>query len=159
MAFNKDYYIINSRIGVETLDCMKKQTKILLIAGIAVDVAITIFLFIISIIMLVKLGKYGDTRNAIANTDPNSLFYFLLNNTNVYFWAFVFPLFVLLAGNIVGLVIYVKKTSVKEAPTKLEDLSEDQKALLMQEMMKEFQKPAGEKAEETPAPAEENKGE
>ena len=118
---------------------MKKSTKILIIAGVAVDVAITVFLFVISLIMLITLGKYGNAQEAIANTQPGGLKYFLLTNTNVYFWAFVFPLFLLLAGNIVGLVFYVKKTSVKEEPAKLSDLSEEQKEALRQELLKDLQ--------------------
>ena len=118
---------------------MKKSTKILIIAGVAVDVIITVFLFVISLIMLITLGKYGNAKDAIANTQPGGLKYFLLNNTNVYFWAFVFPLFILLAGNIVGLVIYVKKTSDKAEPAKLSDLSEEQKEALRQELLKDLQ--------------------
>ena len=137
---------------------MKKSTKILIIAGVAVDVAVTIFLFVISLIMLVTLGKYGNAKDAIANSQPG-LKLFLLQNTNVYFWAFVFPLFILLAGNIVGLVIYVKKTSAKEAPAKLSDLSEEQKEALRQELLRDLQ--GGSKPEEPKeeAPAEEPKEE
>ena len=137
---------------------MKKSTKILIIAGVAVDVAVTVFLFVISLIMLVTLGKYGDAKQAIANTQPG-LKLFLLQNTNVYFWAFVFPLFVLLAGNIVGLVFYVKKTSDKAEPAKLSDLSEEQKEALRQELLKDLQ--GGSKPEEPKAedPVEEPKEE
>ena len=117
---------------------MKKSTKILIIAGVAVDVAVTVFLFVISLIMLITLGKYGNAKEAIANTQPG-LKLFLLQNTNVYFWAFVFPLFILLAGNIVGLVFYVKKTSSKAEPAKLSDLSEEQKEALRQELLKDLQ--------------------
>lgn len=119
---------------------MKKSLKVLLIIGIAIDVAITVFLFTISIIMLATLGKYGDAKIAAANVDPDTLVHYLLDNTNVYFWAFVFPLFILLAGNIIGLVIYVKKTSAKEAPAKLDDLSEEQKEALRQELLKDLMK-------------------
>ena len=137
---------------------MKKSTKILIIAGVAVDVAITVFLFVISLIMLVTLGKYGTAQNASANTQPGGLKYFLLTNTTVYFWAFVFPLFILLAGNIVGLVFYVKKTSVKEEPAKLSDLSEEQKEALRQELLRDLQ--GGNKPEpKEEAPAEEAKEE
>ena len=138
---------------------MKKSTKILIIAGVAIDVAVTVFLFVISLIMLVALGKYGNAQTAIANTQQGTLKYFLLTNTNVYFWAFVFPLFILLAGNIVGLVFYVKKTSVKEAPAKLSDLSEEQKEALRQELLRDLQ--GGNKPEEPKeeAPAEEVKEE
>ena len=118
---------------------MKKHTKYLLILGIAIDVSITVFLFVVSIIMLMMIGKYHDAKGAISHA--SGLILFLLQNTNVYFWGFVFPLFVLLAANIVGLVFYVKKTSEKEnAPTKLDDLSEEQKEALRQELLKDLMK-------------------
>ena len=117
---------------------MSKSKKILLIAGIALDVAVTLFLFVISIIMLVTIGVNGDAKEAAEHS--SGLILFLLQNTTLYFWAFVFPLFVLLAGNIVGLVFYVKKTSAKEnAPTKLDDLTEEQKEALRQELLKDLQ--------------------
>ena len=118
---------------------MKKYQKYLLIAAVIVDVAITIFLFVISIIMLVNIGKYGDAEEAMFHI-KTGLIHYLLGHTNVYFWAFVFPLFVLLAGNIVGLVFYVKKTSAKEAPAQLSDLSDEEKEALKAELLKDLQK-------------------
>ena len=118
---------------------MKKIKKYLLICGISLDVIVTIFLFVVSIIILIKLGKYGTPKEAINNS--NGLILYLLQHTNVYFWGFVFPLFALLAANIIGLVFYVKKTSEKEkAPTKLDDLSEEQKEALRQELLKDLMK-------------------
>ena len=125
---------------------MKKYPKYLLIVGIALDIAVTVFLFVISIIMLVMLGKYGDAKQAAFHAD--GLILFLLQNTTVYFWAFVFPLFVLLAANIIGLVFYVKKTSAKEnAPTTLDDLSDEQKEALRQELLKDLLKDSGKNTE------------
>ena len=129
---------------------MKKSTKILIIAGVVVDVAITVFLFVISIIMLITIGKYGDTRTAIANT--NGLVNYLLEHITFYFWLFVFPLFILLAGNILGLVFYVKKTSAKEAPAQLDDLSEEQKEALRQELLRDLMKGKEEEKPAEPAP-------
>ena len=112
--------------------------KPLLLVLIAVDVAITVFLFVISIIMLAMLGKYGSPKEAINHAQ--GLILFLLQNTNIYFWGFVFPLFVLLAGNIVALVFYVKKTASKDAaPAKLDDLTEEQKEALRLELLKDLQ--------------------
>ena len=125
---------------------MKKTTKGLIIGGVAIDIAVTLFFFVISIIMLATLGKYGDPKRAAANSD--GLILFLLQNTNVYFWGFVFPLFVLLAGNIILLVFYVKKTSAKEAKkeqTKLDDLSDEQREALKAELLKDLQKNIEEK--------------
>ena len=120
---------------------MKKVNKYLIIGAVAIDVAVTLFLFVISIIMLAMIGKYGNPKEAINHA--SGLILFLLKNTTVYFWAFVFPLFILLAANIVGLVFYVKKTSVKEAnkeQTKLDDLSDAQKEALKAELLKDLQK-------------------
>ena len=124
---------------------MKKTTKYLIIAGIVIDVAVTIFLFTISVIILTLIGKY-TVRNA--SEHASGLILYLLQHTTFYFWVFVFPLFVLLAANIVGLVFYVKKTSAKEnAPTKLDDLSEEQKEALRQELLKDLLKDSENKPE------------
>lgn len=131
---------------------MKKSTKILIIAGVAVDVAITVFLFVISIIMIVMLVRFGDARNAILNSEEGTLVNYLLKNTTLYFWVFVFPLFILLAGNILGLVFYVKKTSAKEAPAQLDDLSEEQKEALRQELLRDLMKGKEEEKPAEPAP-------
>ena len=129
---------------------MKKSNKILLIAGIAVDVAITVFLFVISVIMLALIGKFGSAKEAVRHAD--GLILYLLQNTTLYFWAFVFPLFILLAGNILGLVFYVKKTSAKEAPAQLNDLSEEQKEALRQELLRDLMKGKEEEKPAEPAP-------
>ena len=115
-----------------------KFKKPLIIAGIALDVAVTVFLFVISIIMLVTIGIHGNAQQAAANS--KGLVLYLLQNTTFYFWVFVFPLFILLAGNIVGLVFYVKKTSAKPEATKLDDLSAEQKEALRQELLKDLMK-------------------
>ena len=128
--------------------------KPLLLVLIAVDVAITVFLFVISIIMLAMLGKYGSPKEAINHAQ--GLILFLLQNTNIYFWGFVFPLFVLLAGNIVALVFYVKKTASKDAaPAKLDDLTEEQKEALRLELLKDLQAKAEPNSD--PDKGEENK--
>ena len=62
---------------------------------------------------------------------------YLLKNPTVYLVAFVIPLFVLLAGNVIGLIIYVKKTSGKQ-PAQLDDLTEEQKEALRQELLKDL---------------------
>lgn len=125
---------------------MKKNLKGLIIAGVALDVSISIFLFAISIIVIVLVGKYG-VREAPNHT--SGLILYLLQHTTFYFWVFVFPLFVLLAANIIGLVFYVKKTSAKEnPPTKLDDLSEEQKEALRQELLKDLMKDTEKNKEE-----------
>ena len=124
---------------------MKKYQKGLIIAGVALDVVISMFLFVISIIIIVLVGKYGVRE---APNHSSGLILYLLQNTTFYFWVFVFPLFLLLAANIVGLVIYVKKTSaneVKESKPQLDDLSEEQKEALKAELLKDLQKNIEEK--------------
>ena len=117
---------------------MKKEIKALIIAGLILDVIISIFLFAVSIIVIVLVGKYGVRE---APNHSSGLILYLLQHTTFYFWVFVFPLFILLAANIIGLVFYVKKTSAKEnAPTKLDDLSEEQKEALRQELLKDLMK-------------------
>ena len=125
---------------------MNKKQKSLIIAGITFDVLLSIFLFTISIIVIVLVGKYGVRE---ASNHTSGLILYLLQHTTFYFWVFVFPLFVLLAANIIGLVFYVKKTSAKEnAPTKLDDLSAEQKEALRQELLKDLMKDAQNNKEE-----------
>ena len=114
-----------------------KNKKPLWIALIALDVAITVFLFVISIIMLANVSKTAGERALMTG------FVGWLVNLKpwVYGVAFVIPLFLLLAGNIIGLVIYVKKTTKVEvqANVTVNDLSEEQKEALRQELLKDLQ--------------------
>lgn len=113
-----------------------KNKKPLFIALIVLDLALTIFFLVISIIMLAN--TVGKTPAEIQANAGNGLIGYLQNHTTVYFLGFVLPLFVLLAANIIGLVIFVKKTS-KSEPTKLDDLSDEQKEALRQELLKDLQ--------------------
>ena len=131
---------------------MKNLKKPLLIAALVLDVGVTIFLFVISIMILAKVIPATTLNDAINNS--KGLIQFLLKNPTVYLVAFVIPLFVLLAGNVVGLIIYVKKTSGKAAPAQLDDLSEEQKEALRQELLKDLG--AG-KEEPKPEPKEDEK--
>ena len=115
---------------------MKNYKKPLFIALIVLDVAVTIFLFVISIILLATVVPANNLTEAKANA--SGLILYLLNNPTVYLVAFVIPLFLILAGNIIGLVLYVRKTAKKE-PAKLDDLSEEQKEALRQELLKDLQ--------------------
>ena len=123
---------------------MKKFKKPLIIAGLVLDVGVTIFLFVISIMILAKVIPAATLNEAINASRNMPLIHFLLQNPTIYLVGFVIPLFVLLALNVVGLILYVKKTSgVKSA--QLDDLSEEQKEALRQELLKDLQ---GEKKEE-----------
>ena len=111
-----------------------KNKKPLFISLIALDVIITIALFVISIIMLANAGKTAGERAAMTG------FVGWLVNLKplVYGLAFVVPLFLLLAVNIIGLVIYVKRSTKKE-PVQVSDLTDEQKEALRQELLKDLQ--------------------
>ena len=125
---------------------MKKYKKPLIIALVALDFAVTVFLFVLSIIMLVKMGAHPNNPKAAA-ADSSGMIKYFIENPTVYLVTCVIPLFVLLAVNIVGLVIYVKKTSKKE-PAKLDDLSAEQKEALRQELLKDLQSGGNEEKKE-----------
>ncbi len=137
-----------------------KNKKPLIIALVAIDVVITITLLVISIVMLAN--TVGKSAAEILNA--KGFIGYLQNHTTFYFCLFVLPLFILLAANIIGLVIYVKKTTQTEQ-VKVSDLSEQQKAELMKQLQSDLLKQAaGEKKEETkqeeknePAPSDEQK--
>lgn len=122
-----------------------KTKKILFIGAFALDVLITVFLFVISIIMIATMP---DT-SVIGIKDyyklhPGMITYLQANPT-VYLVACVVPLVLLLAANIVFLVIYVKKAG--ERKVGLADLNEDQKAALREAILKDMESPKEEKKE------------
>ena len=132
---------------------MNKYKKPLLIALVVVDVAVTTFFLVLSIMILAKVVPAKTLNEAINNSD--GLVKAILQMKPVAsFFAFVLPMFLVLAGNIVGLMIYVRKTTKKE-PAKLQDLSEEQKEALRQELLKDLQNQGNK--EEEPKPAEEEK--
>ena len=129
---------------------MKKYKKPLFIGLIALDFAITIFLFVISIMMIASIATHNNNPQAAAAASTG-LIKFFIENTTAFLCICVIPLFTLLLVNIIGLVIYVRKTTKKE-PAKLDDLSAEQKEALRKELLKDLQ--GGNKEEK---PSEENK--
>ena len=118
-----------------------KSKKILWIALACVDAALTIFLFVIHIIMLAStVGKSPEDIRANAS----GLIGYLQLHTTFYLWLFVIPLFVLLAANIVWLVLYVRKATRQEKEVSLDNLSEEQRQALLAQIAAE----ASEKKEE-----------
>lgn len=113
-----------------------KNKKPLWIALISLDVIITVALFVISIIMLANASKSEAERALMPEGFVKWLVYYL--KPWQYGLMFVVPLFVLLAVNIVGLVIYVKRSTKKE-PVQVDDLTEEQKEALRQELLKDLQ--------------------
>ena len=114
-----------------------KLKKGLIIAGLCVDVAVTIFLFVIAIIMLSTMPKdEASMRLAVESNGP--FIGYLQQHPTLYFCSCVLPLFVLLAANIIFLVLYVRKVG-KKPEVAVEDLNEEQKAALRAELLKELQ--------------------
>lgn len=143
-----------STISMETNS--KKKTeggkKVGLLILVALDVIVTIFLLVISIIMLVEtVNKTPEQIKA-----ATGFIGYLQNHTTFYFCLFVLPLFLLLAADIVGLVFFVRK-STKEEPVEMKDLSEEQKAALKKQLLADMMKSQAqeEKKEETPSSTEE----
>lgn len=116
-----------------------KTKKILLIVGIVLDVAITAFLLVISIIMLATMPKN------IADVDANTFIGYLQANPTVYLLSCVLPLFLLLALNITALVWYVKKVANKKIA--LSDLSDEQKEAIRKQLLSEMSKSSEDKKE------------
>lgn len=109
--------------------------KALLISGITLDVGITVFLFVVAVIMLATMPAPTADRAFIYENNPNMITYFQANPW-VYLGVGVIPLVLLLIANIVVLVLYVKKAGKTKA--QLSDLSEDQKAALRAEILKDM---------------------
>jgi len=113
------------------------KKKILWISIGVVDVAVVAFLFVIHILMLSNvIGK--NPAELIEFTKQKGFIPYLAGHLNVYGFAFVVPLFVVLAANIVGLVLYLKKGLKREKIT-AQDLSEEEKEALKKELLKELQ--------------------
>lgn len=114
-----------------------KVKKALIFTGIGLDVAITVFLFVISIIMLATMPdtKVVDLQ-ANYEANPGMITYFQAKPT-VYLLTCVVPLLVLLVGNIILLVFYINSAGKRK--TELSDLSDEQKAALRAELMKDMQ--------------------
>lgn len=121
---------------------MKKQNKIVYIVAVALDMAITIALLVISLMMLIKSSSLSAEELTLIKSSNGKGYGFigyLIAHTTVYFCAFVLPLFILLAVNIVGLVIYVRKET-KAEPVKISDLNDEQKEALRKEILADLNK-------------------
>ena len=113
------------------------KKKILWISIGILDFAIVTFLFVVHIVMLSNV--IGKTPAEIEKFSKGSgLFAYLAGHIDVYGYAFVIPLFVVLAANIIGLVFYIKKATKKEKVT-VKDLSEEEKEALKKELLKDLE--------------------
>jgi len=120
---------------------MSKQKKILLFIGLGIDVALTLFFFVISIIMIAKSKDFQsltEVQRKYMEANPANLIEYLQTHNTVYLLGFVIPLFVLLALNVIGLLIYIKKTGTKKEKLQVSDLTEEQKEALKKELLKDL---------------------
>ena len=114
-----------------------KNKKVLWIAIGVVDVAIVAFFFVIHIMMLANV--IGKSPAEIQELQKESgLIPFLVGHLAVYGFGFVLPLFLILAANIVGLVIYLRK-NLKNDKVTVSDLSEEEKEALKKELLKDLE--------------------
>lgn len=127
----------------------QKTKKILIFTGIGLDVAVTIFLFVVAIIMIATMPGSGLSKSEYnAKIAQNGPFIgYLQTHATLYLWTCVIPLFVLLAANIFFLVWYVRKVG-KKPEVGVNDLNEEQKAALRAELLKELQGEAKESEED-----------
>ena len=124
-----------------------KNKKVLWIVLGAIDVAVVLFLFVIHILMLINVvGKTPEALHEFIR-EGNGLIGFLAGHLWVYGVFFVIPLFLILIGNVVWLVFYVRKTSKAEKVT-VNDLSDEEKEALRKELLNDLAKPKEEAKEE-----------
>lgn len=116
---------------------MKNNKKVLWIALIGLDVALTIFLFVIHIMMIVTLAQHPDNDFSTVTGLIGTLI--KKENLKIYLGAFVIPTFVILAGNIIALVIFVRKQTKKE-PISYDQLTDEQKEALKKELLDDINK-------------------
>ena len=109
-----------------------KTKKVLFVALFCLDIALTIALFVISIIMLATMPKDISTI-----TGNEGMIQYFQKNPTVFLVAIVLPLFLLLFANIAILVWYVKKVN-KPKEAKLSELTDEEKEKLKQELMKDL---------------------
>lgn len=113
-----------------------KLKKALIFSGLALDVVVTVFLFVVSIIMLATMPDplVVDIQENY-KLHPGMITFFQAN-PSAYLLICVVPLALLLIGNIFLLVWYINKAGKQKA--QLSDLSEDQKAALRAEILKDI---------------------
>jgi len=110
----------------------KIKTPAWKIVLLVLDIAITISLFVISIIMLATMPK--DKAGLEAAT---GFIGYLQKNPTVYLYAFVLPLFVLLVLNVIYLILFIRKNTEKKK-VELKDLSPEEKAKLKEALIKDL---------------------
>ncbi len=115
-----------------------KNKKLLFISVAALDVALTVFFFVIHIMMLINVAGNKSVEEIEALKESQTLLGFFARNTTAYLLIAVIPLVLILAANIVGLVLYVRKQTKKE-PIKVSDLTDEQKEALKKQLLEDIQ--------------------
>lgn len=126
------------------MDNKKKMNPILkkslIFGGIGLATAYTIFVFVISIMLMVQgqgaQGLSGEAKEAFVQEYCTPFIGYLLLNTGVFLGAFVIPVILFLIAGIVGLVLYVRAAGKTKAT--LADLSAEQKDALREELLKDM---------------------
>ena len=113
---------------------LSKSKKILYGVLFGLDVALTIFFLVVSIVMLVTMPSLADIK--LGNYQKNFIGWFQQNPT-WFLIIVVLPLIALFVVNIIVLVKYVKSSSTKKKVA-LNDLSEEDKAKLREALMKDL---------------------
>ena len=110
-----------------------KNKKILWISLIAVDVAITVFLFVVHIIMLAKtVNAHGVTQ------DPKTLIGWLQNNPTYFFVIICIPVFIIVALDLVYFAIIASRKETNLTNEQLEAIKKKAKEQAQAELMAEI---------------------
>ncbi len=113
-----------------------KTKRILFISLFSLDMALTAFLFVVSIIMLATMPK---TQVELRLLKSDNMIHYFQKNPTVFLWTIVVPLIVLLLVNITVLVLYLRKSS-KAKKVALNDLDAAQKEELRKQLLADMQK-------------------
>ena len=118
---------------------MKNKKWLWITLGV-LDIGLTVFFFVVHIMMLA--GIVGKTEEEIlALRQRGDMIGWLARPENniAYLLGFVIPLFLILAANVVILVIYVKRQT-KQAQLTVGDLTDEQKEALRKELLQDLEK-------------------
>ena len=113
-----------------------KTKKILYISLFSLDMALTVFLFVVSIIMLATMPK---TKAEALFLKPDNMIHYFQKNPTTFLLAIVVPLIVLLLVNITVLILYLRKAG-KAKKVALNDLDAAQKEELRKQLLADMQK-------------------
>ena len=108
-----------------------KQKKILYISLFVIDILLTLFLFVLSLIIIVTMPK-----DPISLQNATGMIGWLQQNPNIMLGVIVVPLFALLAINVGVLIWYIRSQNNKKV--EVSDLSEEMKAKLKEELIREL---------------------